>query len=176
MKGGRGTALESAMIAPEKLAEVVLKPPLPVNRGKVDVVISRHDSRLAAPGGSVEQSAGLLVFALQRQVRDVAGHHQMVGRTGRRFENPQQVLPPVHPSAAKMNVRPAGDPLVQQHLTPADAPVGEDVEIGDVCDSKHRSSGRGSYPLPVGPSKRYGPGVRDRTSKSGWLDLPSRGQ
>lgn len=78
-----------------------------------------------------------MVFALQGEVGNIAGHQHLV-RAGRGcLEHGQERLAAVHPAPAQDQVGMPGESLVEEQLAPLDTGGREDVGIGDVGDPEH---------------------------------------
>ena len=112
---------ERRQVARHEPVEVKRKPPLPMDRGEVDVVIARHDRDLRRPRGVDEQPDRLLVLALERQVRDVSGDDEVVGRGRGGGQHRQQVVAPIHARAGHQEVRVARDALVEENAPQLDS-------------------------------------------------------
>ena len=108
--------------------------PLALNAGKINVVVARNDRHLDRTRHGFDHSACFLVFGVQREVREVAGDHDVIGVVPGSGEHGVEVIAPEHARATQEDVRIPGQALVEHDASPVHAGGREHVQVRYVGD------------------------------------------
>jgi hypothetical protein len=111
---------ELRKVAPDERTQVVLEPAFPADRRQIEVVVAGNDGDFRGAGTALEKPHGLSIFAVEGQVRDVAGDDEMIGPR-RGVEVRLELAAAKHAPAPQPRVCPPGHALVEEHLAPVHA-------------------------------------------------------
>ena len=107
---------------------------LALNARKINVVVARDDRHLDRARDGFDHPACFSVFGLQREIREVAGDHDVIGVVPGSGEHCVEVIAPEHARATQEDVRIAGQALVEHDASPVHAGGREHVQVRYVGD------------------------------------------